>query len=214
MRNKEFMLPTHNNSDWFRPIRHKKDVIVVLMRAIKHMSYHWEGELDSLNVAREYKMVLYVDRISRLFFFSKGKYFSIMFPFKVIESEDGNVRFASSSIGDIDSKITSAVLSIITNKQFSNIHDIQDFYDIISDIYPDGVDSVFWSFLLELFLYETGYIRYDDDNDNADEVLHPRYHYDFFYDSNSTLKVGLKKEISFSDMLDFTCPNKRCSYID
>lgn len=89
------------------------------------------------------KMILSVDKMSRLFFFSETKYFSINFPFFINDSGD-KIIFYSNNISDIDSAITSDVLSLISNDASLMSDSIFEFIDPISEIavYKDE----FWSF--------------------------------------------------------------------
>ena len=65
-----------------------------------------------------------------------------------------------------------------------------EFIDPIIEI--SDQEQCFWPFLLNLFMYEDGYMRYDYDKRHHNENRHPLNHFDFFYSSISTCKVGLK----------------------
>ena len=67
---------------------------------------------------------------------------------------------------------------------------------------------------------EDGYIRYDYDEDgynNAKSIgaedRHPLNHYDIFYSSQNTFKIGLNNKINEDSFIDFIDINKKCKNI-
>ncbi len=79
MKRYEFQIARWNEDDIFSPIRSKKDSIHILMKTIKIMTINQQvSEEDSIG-----KIVLLVSKMSRLFFFSQDKFFSIVFPLTV-----------------------------------------------------------------------------------------------------------------------------------
>ena len=67
---------------------------------------------------------------------------------------------------------------------------------------------------------EDWYIRYDYDEENYKkakrywkEHTHPLNHYDLFYSSNATFKIGLLNEISSNDIIEFLDLKKECQYL-
>ncbi|WP_370559689.1 hypothetical protein [Edwardsiella tarda] len=79
--NKEYLFNLDQaQCDWaFKPIRSKADVIEILMRALKTISVYQEPDENKVNG----KMKLHISKMSRLFFFSEMKYYSLSFPFAV-----------------------------------------------------------------------------------------------------------------------------------
>ena len=71
-------------------VKTKVDVLIILMETIKYM------KLNPVVTNEDCvgKIVLYIDKMSRLFFFTENKYYSIVFPFfvdrKKIEDEYEN----------------------------------------------------------------------------------------------------------------------------
>ena len=63
-------------------------------------------------------------------------------------------------------------------------------------------------------MYEDGYIRYDYDEKHENDDVHPLNHYDIFYSSFSTFKVGLRDRLRTEDMLDFLDSNTICHYLE
>jgi len=192
--------------DWiFKPVREKLHVIKVLMRVIKIMLTYQEP--TEAQVAGHFNLT--VNSMSRLIFVSKEKIYSINFPFRVT-GNIGSLKFYSNHHQDINSKATSNILALIDDGIFIEQH-VLDFAMPLADRFD--IDNDLWALLRELLLWEDGYIRYDDDPDNEDGDVHPRYHLDVFYSSAATFKLGLRQAIehvTFADILDV---NTNCQYL-
>lgn len=198
-------------------IKTKVQVIEVLMEATRYMMFN--PSVNTEDVVG--KIVLYVDKMSRLFFFIKDKYFSISFPFfineLIEEEEQQKYEFTFQHI-TVDSRLISQVLTIITCDEFKE----KCSFDFIVPIceYEEQHNEHFWTFLKELLLMEDGYIRYDYDKENYEkfkkmgkENLHPLNHYDLFYSSNATFKVGLNTTLASDDFIDLLNTNTNCLYL-
>lgn len=199
---------------YFSPIRDKTKIIKLLMEAMRLMLVN--PTIDQRLIKGE--MVLRIDKMSRLFFFTEDKYFSIIFPFFLME-DNSKYSFYSHVISDIDSKIISQVLSIINCNEFNSVCSL-DFVEPIVN-FDDRFEESFWQFLKELLIMEDGYIRYDFDNDNfvrakarGEEHKHPENHYDIFYSNRSTFKIGLKKKIPESKFIDLLDTSTNSAYIE
>lgn len=191
----------------FAPIRNKLDSIALLMKTLKIMTTNQEiTEGQAIG-----QIVLVVSKMSRLFYFTKDKYFSVNFPFTVTETEAGLI-YSSKHISDIDSRVTSQVLSIVSSEDSFNTDCVLEFADPISTIVDRDLD--FWSFFRELLLYEDGYIRYDYDEERQDSLLHPRNHYDVFYSSGATFKIGLKQRIERETIIDLLRTESNCHFLE
>ena len=206
MKQFSFKLEKLQKAEWFDPLRNKQDVIVLLMNSIKYMLIS-DPVPENENPG---ELILRVDKMSRLFFRSDEKCFSISFPFTVGTSGD-SLTFHSKFIDVIDNKITSDVLSVLSNQSCFDSECIYDFFTPLLDLVDE--EPTFWSFVLELFLYEDGYIRYDHDKRRANGDLHPEHHYDLFYSSKATVKVGLRAKLSIEKMIDFMRADTNCHYI-
>ena len=87
------------------------------MKTLKIMTTNQETTKDQIIG----QIVLVVSKMSRLFYFTKDKYLSVNFPFTVTETEEGLV-YSSKHISDIDSRVTSQVLSIISSDRANASH--------------------------------------------------------------------------------------------
>jgi hypothetical protein len=193
-------------NDFFIPIRTKVHVIEVLMHTIKYMLLNPSVEEQESHGS----IILRVDKMSRLFFFTEEKYFSIVFPF-FVKFEDDKYQFRFQNLLEINSRLISQVLSIIKCDEFKATCSL----DFISPIcnYEEECDENFWLFLRELLLMEDGYIRYDYDLANENGHMHPLNHYDLFYSSNATFKLGLKEKDSHINFVDILDINTNCKYV-
>ena len=191
---------------FFRAIRSKAEVIEVLMEAIRYILLNPKiSKEDSKG-----KMILKIDKMSRLFFFTNDKYYSIVFPF-FTQKEEETYRFSFKNMIEIDSRLISQVISIIKCDEFKANCSL-DFVAPICD-YEEECDENFWIFLRELLLMEDGYIRYDYDEKNENGAMHPLNHYDLFYSSNATFKIGLNSKLEKHDFTDLLNTNTDCRYI-
>ena len=150
MKKFSFLLDERLVNDYFKPLRSKKDVLRLLMKSIKFM-------LVDNPVCEERKageVILLVSKMSRLFFISPEKKFSIGFPFGVIDN-DNSLTFSSAYIPYVDSKVTSDVLSILANVACFEQEGALEFVDPIVEM--EDQERNFWPFLLNLLMYEDGY---------------------------------------------------------
>jgi len=207
MKRYAFELTAHQVTDFFTPIRNKTDIIRLLMKSIKTMLVLPPTEPQ---LGRN-ELVLVVAKMSRLFYFSEDKYFSITFPFTALET-DGHLDFTSNTVSYIDSRTTSDVLAVLKQEENFNSTCPYQFVEPVLDIVNH--EKAFWPFLLSLFMYEDGYIRYDYDEQRANADSHPLNHYDVFYSSNSTCKVGLRDRIVNDIMVDFLSTESNCHYLE
>jgi len=215
MKSYDFDLDKYALDKFFRPIRDKVGVIEILMESIKYMILNPNIASEDING----KMILKIDKMSRLFFFKEDKYFSITFPFFIKKDEDGKYIIYSKDVESIDNKLTSEILEIINCDKFKADCSLE-FIEPIDEY--EYHNKFFWVFLRELFLMEDGYIRYDYDEENYNKFKekgeihkHPLNHYDLFYSSNCTFKLGLHKAIKEKeeDFIDLLNISTNCRYL-
>ena len=201
MKKKEFILDHYQIDDFFKPIRSKRDVIILLMKSIKLMLI---GDITPIKKPSGH-MYLIVSKMSRLFYVKKDKYFTIGFPFKVINNENRLEFYSSFNELKIDNQITSNVLALFPNKIF----DLEIFFE---DLYCQS--ESLRVLITSLITYEDGYIRYDCDPERKNGRLHPLNHYDLFYSSNTTFKLGLNKSLDIEKMIDCLSIETECHFIE
>jgi hypothetical protein len=189
----------------------KQHILDVLLETMRYMiSYDDLGAFEQRG-----KIVLIVDKMSRLFFISDNKSYSISFPFfaqKINES----YQFSHENI-EIDSYLISNLISVISRDLFMGTCSL-DLADAVLDYESEFQD--FWVVFRELLLYEDGYMRYDYDEDgyakakeSGHEHRHPLHHIDMFYTNKATFKIGLDSSISIDDFVSIVNINTDCKYM-
>ncbi|QLJ09081.1 hypothetical protein [Pseudoalteromonas sp. JSTW] len=207
----EFDIDESYMDKFFRPIKNKAQLIELLMNAIKYMLINPKINKDNAKG----NIILIIDKMQRLLFVKNDKIFSIAFPFTVTFFDDAYF-FNYKGTLNLDAKLTSDVISLINNKEFYSSCSYE-FATPISDYQEDKCDS-YWDLIRDLLLMESGYLRYDHDPKNYEKHgksnIHPLHHYDMFYSSNATFKVGLKKKIIAKDFIDLLDIKTVCKFLD
>ena len=179
-------------------IREQYGIVKYLLSVVQLLNVEPFAELSC--DSREADIVIFVDKMSRLFWGIGDKIHSIQYPFLLREKNGFLISLFEGKV--IDSQAIAVLLAILENEEsmrrsIENMHD--SFMDIMEDfeIIDDNDAQFYWRLLLYLLSFESGYLRYDhDENENrVDAVLHPVDHIDFFYSGNSTFKIGLPRRI-------------------
>lgn len=197
------------------PIRKKEDIIGLLINTIKVLvSMPAVSERDCRQAN---KIILFVDKMSRLFYCMEDKIFTINFPFFVSESETAEPLTIRYHHVEIDSYLSSLIISIFADddtyaipmdnmKEFVFQHMVENDWD---DADPDDVCEI----IKKLVIFETGYLRYDHDEENANGRLHPEDHIDFCYESSNEIKIGVDTSVDYKWIIDLTNVNTECKYL-
>lgn len=198
-----------------RPIRKKEDVLSLLVSTIKVLVSMPVSEESSIRYAN--KVILFVDRMSRLFFCTENKIFTINFPFSVSVFEEAETLKVSYRHIEIDSYISSLIISVFEESETFSLplDNMQEF--VLQHMADNGwedaeLDDV-CDIIKKLIIFETGYFRYDHDKMHANGHLHPEHHLDFYYESNNELKIGLEDLVDHHWMMDLANINTDCKYV-
>ena len=192
--------------EWiFSPIRAKRDVIALLMRTIKVMMLP-----PMFPVTSSGQITLQISKMSRLFFMTNDKMFSVNFPFVAVQTDDC-LRFHSIHHKDVNSMIASHVLAILESNDSLESREVFHFAEPISDLCQSDAD--FLCLFRELLTYEDGYIRYDHDKVRSNGHIHPLDHLDVFYTTGNTFKLGLNRNISLGNFADVLDLSTNCYYV-
>ena len=144
-------------------LRTKEDIILLLLKSLKMLFV----EESSTNIKG--KIIIRIEKMSRIFFELENKFFSFNFPFS-IEINDKNeiVRiYDPQSNIDLDNKIISELISVILSGVLK-YDNFDVFFDTLTDIdfsSTSGMQDI-WCLLKKLILFDCGYIRYDYDLEN------------------------------------------------
>ena len=174
--------------NFLSPIRDKIDYVRVVAFAARQLLL---SNVDAVGVETKCHMKLVIDKMSRLFFYTENKYFSVSFPLTVSTDDENEVTDLTTYSGRrIDNQVISAIISVIDNPGFRTDISFINFY-----IDQDGSDQADLHLLEELFRFEPSYIRYDCDPENVNGNFHPLHHLDINYSQYGTFKLGLSREI-------------------
>lgn len=203
---KRYSLNIDSNLIDYHSIRNKWDVITLIIDITKilisHNCVHDISILGSNNTD-SIKVVIYVDKMSRVFIIEENKIHSIQFPF-IISSK--LIQFNNISIDSFKLSILSRVFYNISSIK-PLLFFIERLWELQDELYlDDNLLCQIEELIVCLFTFEPGYIRYDYDVLRVTEG-HPLNHFDFYYSSNNTFKIGLNKEIDveqFCSIVDIT----------
>lgn len=191
--------------DFFKPVRSKVDYAWVILHSLRILLLNYPIDHNPSNSSFKLK----IDKMSRLFFYKEGKFYSISFPFNVLINGNNEVsRITTLSSEPIDNKNISSAISILKNDKFKLQPSPIDFW-----VETDSDDLEGLSLLEEIFISEPGYIRYDHDKENENSKLHPLHHVDINYASYSTYKFGVDEaleNLKFENIVDILT---NCSYL-
>ncbi|PLK45014.1 hypothetical protein [Emticicia sp. TH156] len=192
-------------------IKNKLEILNILLETVRYITpYNHSSIVETVG-----KITIIVDKMSRIFFFTEEKAYSITFPFFILEKGD-EIKLALNNI-EIDSSLISNLIAIISQGDFLDVNSI-DFLDLIINYEVES--ESFLRVLQELLMYEDGYIRYDYDNDgyqeakrNGWEHRHPLNHFDLFYTNKATFKIGLENKILVDEFIDIVDVKTDCKYM-
>jgi len=194
-------------------IKTKRKILEILLESCRYILYNELSE----NIRSGEKIVFKNDKMSRLFFVSATKVYSIIFPFNIYQ-ERGETKINYRNLVDIDSQTISNLISFLKNPANQS----EDCYDFIEPItqFEKPQQSLCWIVLNHLFFSEDGYIRYDNDPIGHAQALeknaehrHPLYHLDIFYSTQATFKLGIERAIIDKEIVDLMNTTTDCKYI-
>lgn len=196
-----------NQTRWaFSAVRSKYDYAEILLSATKVMLTPTLPREDQIAST----LVLHIAKMSRLFFAKPKKIYSVNFPFITTCHQDLSLSFSSHAHPKIDHRATSIVMGLLTEIKRPGITalDLATHVDEATQFDPHA-----WDLLLELLTVEDGYIRYDDDEENADGDRHPQHHVDVFYSNHTKFKLGLLSHGSQDELFDMLNILTDCHYV-
>ncbi|MHC8381901.1 hypothetical protein [Pseudomonas sp. LB3P14] len=201
-----FMIDQYQ-AEAFKAIRSRFDILTIWMDAIKVIINYSPPSKDFTAA----EIHVHNSRMSRLFYLSGSKTFSIAFPFR-IEAEGGMFTVKTASGIDVDSKLSSEILLIaklLKNKGLVNEWALAEHFED-----QGGASAEFWPVLAGLLDAEDGYLRFDHDPVRKDGHKHPLDHADLFYTNGASFKVGLHKKLKLEEIIDILNRETDCHYLN
>ena len=195
-----------------KPIRSKQDIILLLLDTLKLINNSEE------NISNEKgKIMIYVDKMSRIFYVTEKKIFSFFFPFSLEEQENHYYRIYDALTDvEISNQMISLLISILQNdrKLGESLENITDFIiESAEDYEYRNIDDI-WKLLFKLWYMEDGYIRYDYDPEHENKHMHPLYHFDVNYSTGVTYKIGLQHAVQMNEFRDMLDTRTECLYLE
>lgn len=207
---KQFVLPIdkYQAESFLGAIRSKKDVIILWMNAIKAFIANQPASDDDQAAS----LAIVIRSMSRLFceLNSGEKIFSVSFPFNT-KMENSEIIFQSREGIQIDSRVSSQILSLIEGSDILDCKDFSQFIDPIFD--ATEMDNTLWTLIRELMLTEDAYLRYDKDSSRINGHLHPEHHIDLYYSSSGSFKIGLDEKIDRPTLVSILSIETDCHYL-
>lgn len=204
----------YNNS-----IRSKSDIINLILGIIAFLNLPKTHpiaikDLPTQNDDGKINLILYVDRMSRVFISENNKIHTFHLPFFVSDN-DGCVKAYYNSL-EIENWIISIIRSTFNaQNEVQGIEDLIDsFWDASRDFgVCDSQIKPYKGLLTFLLSFEDGYLRFDHDEVNIDGLMHPANHLDLYYSNKATFKIGLNKELEHDCFINILNKNTPCSFL-
>jgi len=204
----------------FGSIRTKRDIILLLLEILKtfiidNQNIRKFNDLDIIDNDTDISIVIYIDKMKRIFYCTKNKVQSFCFPFTIIK-EDDEIKFYFKN-EEIDLKCISILIRIFSSSMMDNSLNLIELL-LNDEVYSSSSEN-YQNFLEELLIFisvfEDGYLRFDfNDEKNENEEYHPLHHIDFYYTNSNTFKLGIIKKISLKNSIEIIDINKECLRIN
>lgn len=199
-------------------IRSKYHILQILMAITRYLLISKPqsiSEIEKEIPPDKIRLVVYIDKMSRIFLSEKDKIHSFYFPFTLTVHDE---KYVISFKNDIE--ITNVTCTVFESVFYSlsesdTMEDILEYYwDIVSDLQISKEETALYGRLLAYLLsFEPGYLRFDHDTARKNGSMHPEDHFDINYTDGASFKFGLSKpldDVSFIDIIDTTSP---CRYL-
>lgn len=185
-----------------------RDIMSVFLTTLEYIQY-WRG---NPRIKKRPYLLLDSDDTRRIFLVDRDKI--ITFGFRLnVKTQLFNMLDPANYVSGIylrNYQITAREISE-AKQILSNFSDNDNLY-CYSALEEDTNISENTLYLFEHLLFsEWGYIRFDHDPSHAVDGYHPTDHLDVCFSHDISYKLGLKKEIDVSGMIDLLTPKARCA---
>ncbi|MBF4987597.1 hypothetical protein [Methylophilus sp. 14] len=181
--------------------------ILIIAEIINHFN---DKKTDTYDP--EYNFVIYSGDYRRVVVRRDSGYFSMSVPFQIVD--DGyRIFFNSDSIKqEVDGYLISIFRNAISTCQEADFS-IEAILVSLMDSFglEDYEATKYLDAFIALINEDHGYFRYDDDEENHNGDIHPRYHLDIFIKNTSTVKIGTELQQNldcFYSLCDKKIPKK------
>lgn len=198
-------------------VRSKYDVIRIILGICKLLNQNKFSiyEVPVEPVEGKIGIYLVVDKMSRIFIREPNKMHAFSFPFTLCMNDERRQCAITYNGVEIDSALVSILLRV-----FNDADRNTDLRSILEKIWDNDECEVEWTLKIieEIVAYlmtvESGYIRFDHDEERANDRNHPIDHFDVNYEGKVTYKIGLKETIEIESFIEFLNINDKCWFVD
>ena len=200
----------------FNSIRNKKDTILLLLETIENLlvfnpKIKEFSDFEVLKTEEDLRIVIYINKMKRLFYCTKNTIQSLCFPFTIISNEN-SVEFLHEKYLLDYSKI-SILKGVFKRSSMTTLTELND--ELLVDDYYNSLceneKEIIKQVLLFLTIFEDGYLRFDfHDTENFNGDFHPLHHIDLYYTNSNTFKLGLEEEMSLKKNIKIIDITEKC----
>ena len=197
-------IPTYH-LDKFVPVRDSFDNLNNLLQIAEIINICAHCRIDDHT---DFDFSIYSGSYSRVLIKKIDGFFTMAMPFKIIDY-GANVVLNYEEFNQV---VHAEFISMMRNaigacKVYGYSHEevISSLTENFNIDYRAAVNycDIFTSLMTE----DHGYFRFDDDPDNENGRVHPRYHFDLFYKNSTSIKIGVNERITapyFMNLFDKT----------
>lgn len=200
-------------------IRSKLNVLQVLLGITQYLLVtdgpqslpddKWEPEPNKI------RLILYIDKMSRIFIYERDKIHSFYFPFSLRIIDEKCTLW-----GKNECQITNATCAVLESL-FSRISEndtveniLDEYWSIAADFNLSKEDAEQYSnLIIQLLSFEPGYLRFDHDTEHPDVDNHPQDHFDINYTDGASFKFGLYSSLDDIAFIDVLKSNTPCFFL-
>lgn len=160
----------------------------------------------------DFDIAIFVGDYKRILVKGNSGYFSMGIPFQVILKGD-QVCFNSDFIEEeVNGRFISIMKNCIQTTKNTIISHEDVIFSLIENFNLDISEAIkYYEAFTFLIAEDNGYFRFDDDPKNEKGDIHPRYHFDIFYNNTTSIKIGYDCFATlgcFYSLMDHTVPKK------
>lgn len=198
-------------------IRNKLGIIQLLIEIssfLKVADMQLLEELPETIEAAKIRLILYVDKMSRIFIVEKDKIHSFFLPFSLqAESNKYRLFFNGYEITPASCAVMSATFNGLPI-DISVEEILESYWDISEDFDISEEEKKFYGKLISYLLsFEPGYLRFDHDESHKNKIIHPDNHIDFNYTDGASFKLGLNNPLTYNDLIEILDITKPCIHL-
>lgn len=198
-----------------RKKNHVTKLIIGVTRLLNVAPVKTVGSLPTTWGNDHIRLIICIDKMSRVFICSENQIHSFYYPFSIQVSENrGEIFFEAEQIS---SAICSALSSVLEDFSDDELVEtlLEKYWDIVADLEIEEPEKTLCGKLITFLLaFEPGYLRFDCDELHQNGDVHPREHLDINYSSGATFKVGLKQSLNCDELVDILNSRTACYFLE